>query len=85
MDTILNGTNTAMIKRALKTLSNDQLAYALDTGVRFLDTWRVQTPTKLSDSDNPVHGEHPMQLKPNSTNLTRPIRKSRKQSSLDLF
>ena len=55
MDTPLDTTDAAMLKDALKSLTSEQLAYALDAGVRLLEAWRVPIPTKLFTSGRAEH------------------------------
>jgi len=81
MDSTLDTTDSAMLKKALKTFTSEQLAYALDAGVRLLEAWRVPIPTKLFTSGRPAHIVGPSQFILVTSGTNRPIRTSCKNSS----
>lgn len=54
MDSPLDARNAAMLKKGFKTLNNEQLAFALDAGVRILEAWRLPVPIRPSmPTDSP--------------------------------
>lgn len=80
MDSTPDWTNAATIKKALKTLTYDQLAYALDTGVRLLDAWHIAVPIKMPSSEDSSHTVYAAQVWSKSVSLNRPIRNNRKRA-----
>lgn len=79
MESPVDRTDAAMIKKALKNLTYEQLAYALDTGVRLLDAWHIAVPIKMPSSDDSPHTVYVPQVWSNSVSLNRPIRNNRKR------
>jgi len=79
MDSTLDWTNAAMIKKALKNLTYEQLVYALDTGVRLLDAWHVPVSINMLSSGDSPRNVYAAQVWSNSVRLNRPIRNNRKR------
>ena len=75
MDASLDATNVTMFEKALKALSNEQLEYALDAGVRLLESWHMPESITLFTSDRPAHMVYPSQVMPDPLGPTQHIRK----------
>jgi hypothetical protein len=79
MESPVDWTNAAMIKKALRNLTYEQLTYALDTGVRLLDAWHIPVHIKMPSSEHSPHTVYVPQVWSNSVSLNRPIRINRKR------
>jgi hypothetical protein len=79
MDSTLDTADSAMLKNALKTLTIEQLANALDAGVRLLEAWRVSPKQFTSGRRAQIAGTSQFILAVSGPN--RPIRTNGKNSS----